>query len=616
MRSYLALIWNANDEKQREAAARAKARIRQCLRDWSALMDGPGMFVSLSPAAAHDSSTVYAVTQGRGVILGRLFRGTSDEVGSYAIQKPALVHFDDRLSDQVISDPGHTLGNRLWGAYVAFLRDEHTDRKWVLRSPMGNVPCQFADREGVRFYFVNIENMETIDKARLSINGHFLAGWFVAPNIHSGETALEGVSTVLPGELVEHRADEAHRRFFWDAICLARSEVEMAISDAKVETGRIVRSCIHAWASCFDKIFLQLSGGLDSTIIAACLANAPTRPEVTCAHFYSTSETSEERQYAREVADRYGFELIEVSDDDLDVIRLQPQRRSVVPLPIVSRDHVWRELFESLARRGSMIHIRGDGGDELFCRGDECLPDAIGQAYRFGLTPKLWGVAMNDALIARNSVWENLALAVRHGLLKRPYDWRGITSHFAGAELLSPGVAATALNDRTHWHPRYRSDLHCHPAKILQAHSILQYTNHFYFEPVANQLDVIAPLLSQPHVEFALQAPFHVLRSGGRDRAMARAAFEKEIPSNIVHRKFKALCGDKSGDWAAANMARVRELLLEGHLGREKIINRSLVERFLANASSRSISESPDVMRMLSVEVWALGVNAGAEMAA
>src|SRR3569833_951549 len=47
------------------------------------------------------------------------------------------------------------------------------------------------------------------------------------------------------------------------------------------------------------------------------------------------------------------------------------------------------------------------------------------------------------------------------------------------------------------------------------------------------------PLLSQPLVELCLRVPTHVLIKGGRDRALARRAFEGHLPSEIVRRAAK-----------------------------------------------------------------------------
>ena len=72
-----------------------------------------------------------------------------------------------------------------------------------------------------------------------------------------------------------------------------------------------VRDVVHAWASCYDHMLLSLSGGLDSSIVLACLKDAPSRPRVTCFHYYPLGADLDERAYARAAAAKAGLELLE-----------------------------------------------------------------------------------------------------------------------------------------------------------------------------------------------------------------------------------------------------------------------------------------------------------------
>ncbi len=191
---------------------------------------------------------------------------------------------------------------------------------------------------------------------------------------------------------------------------------------------------------------------------------------------------------------------------------------------------MWSSIWETLGSRGVTCHIRGDGGDELFYK-DGVVPDAVDYARSHGLTPHLWSVALSDAMIGDTSVWQALGLAVRYGLLRRSYDWRRIYA-MRDKSLLTSNVVSEVLNDDTFWHPLYRTDSRCPPGKLSQTYRLLQYTNSV--DPgveTAGQIPGISPLISQPHMEFSIRTPTHILRTGGRDRALARARHSKrEFP--------------------------------------------------------------------------------------
>jgi asparagine synthase (glutamine-hydrolysing) len=409
---------------------------------------------------------------------------------------------------------------------------------------------------------------------------------------------------VLPGERIQHDQGRVIRTFYWNAVALAQADDSISAPEAQVLTHRVVRSCVHAWASCFESISLQLSGGLDSTIVASCLSDAPTRPKIVGLNFHSQFETSDERLFAREVAARCGFELVEVraeGNDELDLT--QRDTGAVIPTPIASSLATWRIAQEALASWNVGAHFRGDGGDELFYRGG-VLPDAVDLAYRQGLTPRIWSVALNDAVIARTSIWEVLHQTAKYGLMKRSYNWKQPDWLPLRTMFLTHDVREKARRDDTNWHPLYRGSVNCPPAKLSQAFTLLEYTNMFFIETLnPNQPRMVSPLIAQPHMELALRTPLHVLRAGGRDRAMARAAFENAIPSAIAHRKYKGLSNPRVSDWIAGDTT-VRELMLDGYLVRERIIDRHTLETFLAKVPSHQASASPHIMLILSTEAW------------
>ena len=538
------------------------------------------------------------------MIFGRLFERKYVDSDGVDSNQPENVVFDDASGRKMAADAGDTLRDNYWGRYVAFIRDARTRRQWVLRDPTGRLHCQSTQVHGLTIYFERLADLEALESVPLSINRHFLAGMVVFRNILSGETAYDNVSTVLPGERVEHGTTGAKKSFYWNALALADSNDCIQPRAAQQETRRIVTSTVHAWASCYDCLALQLSGGLDSSIVAACLATAPSKPEIVAINTCLDVETADERVFAREVAGRCGFELVENHASSSRMIDLSPRpERSVVPDPIDSGLAGWAEVCQLLNSKGCFGHFRGDGGDELFYRGGP-LPDAVDHAFHHGFTKRLWSIAMNDAVIGRTSIWEALRLTVLHGVLRRPYEWRKHRSSH-GASLFTPEILRDVLDDETHWHPLFRSQESFAPAKMLQAYSLLPYTMRTYTPPaVRDPPVVIQPLLSQPHMEFALRTPLHVLRTGARDRSLARAAFEDIVPSKVIHRRYKGLHTVATVRMVSEVMREAHALLMDGYLVKEGILDRTAVESLLARDGATAMPIAGVLEWCLEAEVW------------
>jgi asparagine synthase (glutamine-hydrolysing) len=120
------------------------------------------------------------------------------------------------------------------------------------------------------------------------------------------------------------------------------------------------------------------------------------------------------------------------------------------------------------------------------------------------------------------------------------------------------------------------------------------------------ELPVFSPLLSQPHMELALGTPLHILRADGRDRAMARGAFAADIPANIAGRRYKGLRATPTRKWILESFGDVREILMDGYLVQEGILDRrALGSAFSDRASLVSLSEG--LVACICVEVWVRG---------
>src|SRR3546814_14965629 len=97
----------------------------------------------------------------------------------------------------------------------------------------------------------------------------------------SSDVCSSDLIEILPGEI--SRLDHPGRRpaswLPWDYA------TEPPVRADPAELAGIVRNCVRAWSGRFARVPLELSGGIDSRIVAACLAarTAPWR-DITMVH--------------------------------------------------------------------------------------------------------------------------------------------------------------------------------------------------------------------------------------------------------------------------------------------------------------------------------------------
>jgi asparagine synthase (glutamine-hydrolysing) len=112
-------------------------------------------------------------------------------------------------------------------------------------------------------------------------------------------------------------------------------------------------------------------------------------------------------------------------------------------------------------------------------------------------------------------------------------------------------------------------------------------------------------LMSQPIMEACLRVPNYVWIDGGRDRSIARRAFADVLPQAIIRRTQKGLADRYNRRMLDENVAFLREMLLDGMLVREGLLDRARIEAVMSADNAGGSFEYNEVLRHhLCTEVW------------
>jgi asparagine synthase (glutamine-hydrolysing) len=200
------------------------------------------------------------------------------------------------------------------------------------------------------------------------------------------------------------------------------------------------------------------------------------------------------------------------------------------------------------------------------------------------------------------SVWSVLYASVTHGLLRRRWSPRQLVGD--DRPLLQAGVIEDIKRDASLLHPWFRAPRKVSSGKLWQAHQLLFPVN--FYNPLGSDADPepVAPLLSQPLVELVLRIPVWLLTLGGWDRALARRAFRHDVPEAIVTRRTKGGQEEHAKSILVRNLGFARELLLQGALVRERILEKDRVADVLSGQPSRTRTSNVEIYACLSVEAW------------
>jgi asparagine synthase (glutamine-hydrolysing) len=593
---YVAFIWNDRDAAKRESAASLLQHHATMARGWCTALRGKGVEVRYLRADT-DTSLVYELADGDGAVLGNLFARSEQ-----GVSRPAPRQLGEADSRAMLDTNGRHLIEDFWGRYVAFLHDREARATWVLRDPSGGLPCYLVRCSGVDIYFSWIDDVVDLLDFSPQVNWPYLIASLCFLRQHSPGTALREVTQLLSGECVEVRGGASKRFFYWDPLAIANSDVIEDADQAAAAMRRCVRDVVHAWASCHQHLLLSLSGGLDSSIVLACLSDAPSRPQITCFHYYPLGADLDERAFARAAAARVGLGLIERPRDSS--FSLEPLR-TVHRMPEPTNYGYFLEHSRLDARLaaevGAQAIVTGWGGDQLFYqeRAEWAAGDFL---HRRGLRPRVLRIALDAAQMDQISVWQVLRQAAAGFFAHR--RWSVLEEAGRMRPLLAPAVVAQARRDAEFLHPLLRHPRGAPSGKLWHAHQLSQPFD--FYDPIGAEGDAerISPLFSQPLMELCLRIPTYVLAQGGWDRAIARRAFYDELPAEIRNRRHKGGIEEHLRLTLAHNRRYLQQLLLEGSLVREGIIDRARLTEVLAGQATPIPAGASELLEYAGTEAW------------
>jgi asparagine synthase (glutamine-hydrolysing) len=366
-----------------------------------------------------------------------------------------------------------------------------------------------------------------------------------------------------------------------------------------------VRSCTQTLSAGHASLLLRLSGGLDSSIVAGCLGRAFSRPRIACYTYFNPQGRSDERPWARLAAEHAGFEHLEcpIVPAEVRIAELVQTRPAPEPLPLLG--YLIRSTVEErlATERHASAVFTGDGGDSGFCS-DSLNYAVTDYLRRHGPRPAALRLAAAVALRTERSTWSVLLSSTRHWLYGAQMSEQ-IPAVLMGSRLVGAQVRDFGIPE-VYPHPWFSHLSHV-PWDVIRRVGILVATPDFYnvTDVAGPEPEIVSPLYAQPAVELFLRIPIHVHAEGGRDRGLARRAFEREVPGPILRRLWKDRAPGFHSEVLERNLHLFRELFLDGVLVREGLLDRAAVEAALAPGPAKTHVLPVEIYRHLDVEIWA-----------
>lgn len=605
---YLALIWNTASSSQTDAVDLLSRRLKALPSQWREVLDHDGMRV-LCVNIRPGSLEPHALANKSGVVLGTALKRSANPEDDTLSPKATL---GPQETEAIVESQGRWLITHCWGNYVALIGDRDARRKFVVKDPTGNLPCFSTQFRGATLLFSCIADCIDLQLPAFTMDRSYLASRLIDGGTGHEHSPLKEVAQIYRGERVvidtSNEPASLHREFLWTPMQFEQSGNLIENPDAAARTMRAtVRGATHSLAACHESLLLRLSGGLDSSIISGCLKDAPTRPRIACYTYFNPRGRSDERPWARLAAAHAGFEHIEcaVKPEDLDLqalLQMPPSVEPPAPLEFLQRASMEKQLN---ADRGVTAIFTGDGGDSGFC--SDSIAYALSEhIHRHGLSAQMFRLAAQIALLTQQSTWTVLTRSLRRS---RTGSGAVIPKEMLldGCRLVNPAMVAQFNPARQQGHPWFHGAGRV-PGGLLRRIGMLVATPDIYNAalPARDTVpEIVSPLYSQPAIELLLRIPIDVHFEHGRDRGLARRAFEPEVPQSILQRRWKDRAPGFHDELVHRNLAFLREFFLEGVLVSEGLLDRKAVETALSSGPVKNNVFPGEIISHMGTEIWA-----------
>lgn len=490
----------------------------------------------------------------------------------------------------IISSDGSALLSSFWGGYVAAIAGSTSVR--VMRDPSGMLPCYFSSCAGITLIASDAQILAAAGAA-IDIDFEEMGRQLYRAFVPSPSTSLRQMHELLAGfslrvSMSVH--DQQPCWSPWDHVVDRDDTPDRAAERLK----RTICHCVHAWASTRGRLLLSVSGGLDSSILAACLARSGK--DMVCLTMFADDPAGDERSFARALCDHLRLQLIErpYRLEDIDIMEpLAPH----LPRP---RDRTQANAYERVHLKVAEefeadAFMTGNGGDNVLGYSQSAAPVAD-RYLTAGIGREMFRSLLDVCRQTGCSIFDALGQAWRLA--------RGSPAHRVQPNplFLDPDFVGSLGPGELH-HPWLDAPVGALPGKALHISSILRVQPNL--EASRGQyLPVFSPFLSQPIVESSLETPSWEWRSGGRDRSLARSAFAADLPQAILNRRVKGTPSRFAARLLDHFRGAIRERLIGGRLAANRIIDDVAIEQLLAGDRPVPDLERVRILELVNAEAW------------
>jgi asparagine synthase (glutamine-hydrolysing) len=458
---------------------------------------------------------------------------------------------DTEVILHLYEEEGERAVERLRGMFSFAIHDRTTGRVFAARDRVGIKPLYYLERGGKLCLVSELKSLLALEGESFTLDEVSLDQYLSLLYIPAPRTIYREVRKLPPGHvLIKDRGSPARIQPYWrleSRPCPGRTEEDW-IAEFRERFDEAVAS--HLVADVPLGVFL--SGGVDSSGIVASMARSASGPIKTFSiGFPKEYADFDERSYARQVAQQYGTEHVELEVEPR-ISDLIHELGSIFDEPLGDSGAVPNLLVCRLARQQLTVALSGLGGDELCGGYQRYLGVLLADWYRKIPRPLREGAIRRiielipESRKGRRGIDQakRFVRGAELPCIQRFFAYSSPIERDRRQTLYSPELCRLVNLDSAF--ERMRELVDAQPEADL-VNRLLAVDQQTYLvddlltvadrTSMAVSLELRVPFLDHPLVEFMAQVPGRFKIKGNRKKHLLKQAFAADLPRGLLNRR-------------------------------------------------------------------------------
>jgi asparagine synthase (glutamine-hydrolysing) len=498
---------------------------------------------------------------------------------------------------------------KIEGMFAFGIWDKKNRNLTLARDRMGEKPLYFGwQGKAVNKIFIfgsELKALKAHPEFSGEINRDAIALQLRHNYIPAPYSIYKDIYKLLPGHYLQLKENDLSKNLlpnpksYWSSTASAiygnNNQLTLSEKNIQIELEKYLKNSVKQQMISDVPLGAFLSGGIDSSTVAALMQSQSNHPVKTFTIGFSESEY-DEAKYAKKIAQHLGTDHTELYVSSQFAMQVIPKLATIYDEPFSDSSQIPTYLVSQLTKQHVKVALTGDGGDELFCGYNRyilannwwdkfsMMPLFLRKILAYGIksiSPNNWNnflkllpglsqhVNIGNKLHKGANVLETRKLSDLYYALSS--HWQNPTETVINSK--EPETFLTKLKPKLSGLNDYQ--------KMMALDLITYLPNNILVKvdraAMSNSLETRVPFLNHKLIEYVWKIPYSLKFRNGQGKWILRQILNQYIPKNLTERPkmgfgipLDAWLRGPLRDWAE-NLLNEKRLIQEGYFNPKPI---------------------------------------------